>query len=120
MKFTALILLVALGLPTRAEDSLPLYQCFSKVRVQGEVENANAAFDRINKIINVGSRIHAPTTYKNRVVVEAIVSVNDLDRDDAKSKVSVDSIKTYLALTNLKLDGAEVVFLGCAELTLKR
>jgi|GEM_PF-3623578 len=117
-KFSLLMLLMP-SLYAQAEDNLPLYRCYSRLRVQGALENVDVALDRISRVVTIESRIHRGVQGTAIIEVESIVSMTGLDRDDVKSKVNKNSLQMYLSVTNQPLAGAEVVFLGCAEMPLK-
>lgn len=102
-----------------AEETLPLYQCYSRVRIRGDLDKVDVALDKIMKVVNVENRLHAMTE-SGDVQVETIASASGLDLEETKSKVSPNDIRMYLSLTKQTLSGAEVLFLGCSETTLKR
>ena len=116
---TVLVILFLAAMIAQAEDSLPLYRCYSRLRVQGALENVDLALDRISRVVTIESRIHRVVQDSQIVEVESIASMTGLDRDDVKSKVSKNGIQTYLSVIKTPLAGAEIVFLGCSETQLK-
>jgi hypothetical protein len=114
--FSASLLLMA---PAGAQETAALYQCYSLVRVRGNLDQVDRAVDKISKIIMVGNRIHSVVDSQTAQVT-FVGSVTGLKLEELKSMISDNSIKGFFRLTGQSLIESGALFLGCTEIPLKR
>jgi len=114
-----LLLAATLSASARAEDSVPLYICYSQLQVTGTLDLVDQALDKIAKVVTIQNRMHAMTP-ERAVRVTAMISVTDLDREEAASRVTPANVKMYLSLTKQTLNEVNVVFIGCSRTDLTR
>lgn len=105
---------------TEAEANPPaLYECFTLVRLRGEMDQIESQIFKTSKVFLAGSRVYNSVDGKDLVEVEFVASVRGLDLNRLRSTVSDSTVHDVFAATGVRTNNVTPQYLGCTEVPLQ-